>query len=72
MITSQGYIQKNGREEKTEFRFSAGDTVHLKYDPFYRLLIIHKDNGRKITIRLNEQAEEESLYGCVRLTYASD
>jgi hypothetical protein len=53
MVTSQGYILKNGREEKTDFRFSAGETVHLKYDPFYKLLIVYKDNGRKITIRLN-------------------
>jgi len=69
LVTSQGYIIKDGRCEKSKFVFGEGDTVHLKYDPFYNILIVSKDNGRKITLKTKACS---GLYGCVRMTYASD
>jgi hypothetical protein len=46
-------VVKDGRFEKGKFIFGEGDTLHLKYDPFYQLLIISKNNGRKITLKVN-------------------
>lgn len=38
IVTSEGFMIKNGREEKCDFRFSVGDVIDLKYDPYYNLL----------------------------------
>lgn len=50
----------------------------MKYDPYYKQLILYKDNGQKLTIKINSNNQEQDqnkgskLYACVRLTYASD
>jgi hypothetical protein len=76
MLTSEGYLIKNSREDKCNFTFTAGDILDMKYDPYYKQLIIRKDNGRKVTIKIddrsNENEEGSKLYPFVRLTYASD
>jgi hypothetical protein len=55
IVTSEGYMIKNGREEKCDFRFSVGDVIDLKYDLYYNLLELKKDNGRKITMKINRK-----------------
>jgi hypothetical protein len=60
---------KDGRCEKGKFIFGEGDTLHFKYDPFYEMLIISKNNGNKITLKAKAKT---NLYACVRMTYASD
>lgn len=42
LLTSQGYIIQNGASRKTNLIFGSGDTLHCKYDPFYKLLEISK------------------------------
>ena len=71
MVTSQGYTLLNGKREKTDFVFGKGDVLHFKYDPYYALLEIKKQNGRKLTLKAFPE-DGEPLYACVRLTYASD
>lgn len=71
IVTSQGYTLLNGRREKTDFIFGKGDVLHFKYDPYYALLEIKKQNGRKLTLKAFPE-DTEPLYACVRLTYASD
>lgn len=51
--------------------FGAGDTLYCKYDPFYRLFTVSKDNDRMITLRV-DVSDGDDLCACVRLTYASD
>lgn len=51
MVSSQGYVTLNNKREKTNFTFREGDSIHFKYDPFYGLLEITKQNGRKLTLR---------------------
>jgi len=29
----------------------TGDVVHVKYDPYYQMLTLEKDNGRKVSIK---------------------
>ncbi len=73
MLTSEGYLIKNGREEKCNFTFMTGDVLDMKYDPYYKLLTIRKDNGRKISMKVDDKfLDSDKLYACVRLTYASD
>lgn len=51
--------------------YGTGDILYCKYDPYYKLFEISKDNGRKISLTV-ERPEKEELFVCVRLTYASD
>ena len=69
MVTSQGYIIQGGETRKSSLIFGTGDILYCKYDPFYGMLDISKDNGRAVCLRLENTRE---WYGCVRLTYASD
>lgn len=71
MLTSQGYVLENGTNRKTNVIFGAGDILYCSYDPFYSLLEIGKQNGRKISLKA-EKPEDSQLYICIRLTYASD
>ena len=54
--------------------FTEGDVLNLKYDPYYGLLTIKKENGRKISMKIKDARNDENdkLFACVRLTYASD
>lgn len=54
--------------------FTEGDVLNLKYDPYYGLLTIKKENGRKISMKVKDPRndEDDKLFACVRLTYASD
>jgi hypothetical protein len=38
LLTSQGYIIQNGVSRKSNLIFGSGDTLHCKYDPYYKLL----------------------------------
>jgi hypothetical protein len=69
MVTSQGWICDKGAWRKGELIFGDGDSLYLKYDPFYGMLEIEKNNGRKLTLHLNSN---QDLFAFVRLTYASD
>ena len=73
MITSQGYVfeQDGATSRKTDFIFGTGDILNLKYDPFYEILEVEKENGRKLTLKA-KKTDGEVLYPCIRLTYASD
>lgn len=71
LVTSQGYTLLNGVKEKTDFIYGKGDVLHFKYDPFYAILEIKKQNGRKLTLKALAN-NSEPLYICARLTYASD
>ena len=70
LISSQGYVTLNNKSEKTKFVYREGDVLHFKYDPYYGILEVSKDNGRKLTLR--GLGSEEPVYACVRFTYASD
>lgn len=51
----------------------TGDVLDIKYDPYYKLLTIRKENGRKISMKVDDKClDSDKLYACVRLTYASD
>lgn len=54
LLTSQGYLIQNGESRKTSLIFSAGDILYCKYDPFYQLLEISKDNGRKLSLKVEK------------------
>lgn len=69
ILTSQGYLLNGSKSIKTELIYGEGDILNFKYDPFYELLEIGKENGRKLTLSAPRQ---ENLYAFVRLTYASD
>lgn len=58
MITSEGFVIKNGREERCDFTFTEGDVLNLKYDPYYKLLTIKKENGRKISMKIKESVND--------------
>jgi hypothetical protein len=62
-------VIKDGRCEKGKFIFGEGDILNFKYDPFYELLIISKNNGRKLTLKAKGKKD---LHACIRMTYASD
>jgi hypothetical protein len=52
MLNSQGDIFLPNRHYKNqEMRFSEGSTLHFKYDPFYNLFEIKKDNGKVLTLK---------------------
>ena len=53
LLTSQGYIIQDGQSRKTNVIFGAGDTLHCKYDPFYSLLTVTKENDRIISLRIS-------------------
>ena len=71
MITSQGYVLENDKSRKTNLIFGNGDILYCRYDPFYKLFEVTKENGRKLSLTVN-RPEKEELFICVRLTYASD
>lgn len=71
MVTSQGYVLQNGNSRKTNLIFGNDDNIHCRYDPYYKLLEVTKENGRKLTLKVENDNNEE-LFACVRLTYASD
>lgn len=58
MITSEGFVIKNGREERCDFTFTEGDVLNLKYDPYYKMLTIKKENGRKISMKIKESVND--------------
>jgi hypothetical protein len=72
LLSSQGDIfLPNKHYKNQEMRFSEGSTLHFKYDPFYHLLEIKKDNGKVLTLK-TDTVDEDPLYFCVKMTYASD
>lgn len=54
-----------------ELRFSEGSTLYFKYDPFYCLFEIKKENGKLLTLKV-APSDGDPLYFCARMTYASD
>jgi hypothetical protein len=50
MLTSQGYVMENGSSRKTSLVFGTGDLLYCRYDPYYKLLEISKENGRKLSL----------------------
>jgi hypothetical protein len=46
--------------------------LDLKYDPYYKLLTIRKGNGKKVSMKVGDNDGDKKLFGCARLTYASD
>jgi hypothetical protein len=54
LLTSQGYIIQNGESRKSNVIFGSGDTLHCRYDPFYKLLEISKENGRKLALKIEK------------------
>lgn len=71
LVTSQGYVLERGESRKSNMIFGSGDVLECRYDPFYRLLEISKENGRKLSLTV-DCPHSEPLFACVRLTYASD
>ena len=71
LVTSQGFVLEKGESRQSNLRFGAGDVLECRYDPFYRLLEISKENGRKLSLTV-DCPHSEHLFACVRLTYASD
>jgi hypothetical protein len=53
MVTSQGYVLEKGESRKTNMIFGTGDTLYCRYDPFYKLFEISKENGRKISLTID-------------------
>lgn len=53
LLTSQGYVIENGRSRKTNLIFGTGDLLYCRYDPFYKLFEISKENGRKISLTVD-------------------
>lgn len=51
VVTSQGYVINKDEREKTDFIYGKGDVLHFKYDPFYGILEVKKQNGRKLTLK---------------------
>lgn len=71
MINSQGDVFAPGGDFKNkEMRFSEKQTLYFKYDPFYNLFEMKKENGKVISLRTFNG--DDPLYFCVRMTYASD
>lgn len=52
LVTSQGYVLQNGNSRKTNLIFGNDDNIHCRYDPYYKLLEITKENGRKLTLKV--------------------
>lgn len=72
LLTSQGDVILPGRHcRNEEMRFSEGSVLDFKYDPYYCLLEIKKENGKLLTIRVTP-SDNDNFYFCARLTYASD
>ena len=71
ILTSQGYVLENGTSQKTNMIFGTGDILYCRYDPYYKLFEISKENGRKLTLKVDRPGKEDLFIG-VRLTYASD
>lgn len=58
MITSEGLLIKDGREERCDFSYIEGDVLNLKYDPYYKLLTVKKENGRKISMKIKKDMND--------------
>jgi hypothetical protein len=52
-------------------RFSEGSTLHFKFDPYYGLFEIKKENGKILSLKV-QACDGDPLYFCTRMTYASD
>lgn len=51
LISSQGYVTLNEKQEKTNFVYREGDVLNFKYDPYYQILEVTKQNGRKLSLK---------------------
>lgn len=69
-VNSNGHTICQGKRDKKDFIFGKEDVLHFKYDPFYKILEIKKQNGKKLTF--SSYGIPGKVYAFVRLTYASD
>jgi hypothetical protein len=51
-------VIENGKSRKTNVIFGTGDTLHCKFDPYYKLFEITKENGRKLTLKVDRPEDE--------------
>ena len=57
-MTSQGYVVENENRRKTNVIFGTGDILNCRYDPYYKLFEITKENGKKLTLKVDRPEDE--------------